>query len=85
MSTKKFYVQPPEVRLAEVDRLILDVCKHGCKLLELEAPTSEVDAQIEFLKHLYQRRDLILNEMKRSGATQSDAYAHLRGKIEVIV
>ena len=80
----KPYVQPPEERLAEVDRIILETAKRGSELIMMGAPTPDVDAEVNFMRHLYQRRDLILNEMKRVGLTEKDAYDHLRAKQEVM-
>lgn len=81
----RMHVQPPEERLADVDRVILETCKRGCELIESGASVSDVDVQVDFMRHLYQRRDLILNELKRTGVTEKEAYAHLRAKREVAV
>ena len=81
----KPYIQPPEERLAEVDRLIVDTAKRGSELICTGAPVSEVDVQVNFMRHLYQRRDLILNELRRAGLTEKDAYAHLRAQKEAVL
>ena len=70
--------QSAEERLYEVDRTILNVSQRGCELIRSGAPASDIDVQTEFLKHLYQRRDTILHELKKAGVTESQAYAHLR-------
>lgn len=80
----KPYVQPPEERLAEVDRIILETCRRGSELIAGGAPVAEVDVHVNFMRHLYQRRDLILNELRRAGVTEKDAYAYLRAKQEVL-
>lgn len=74
-------VQPPEERLAEVDRVILNTSQQGCELLRLGAPVSEVDSVTEFLRSLYRRRDVILLELKKAGVTEKQAYEHLRSKL----
>lgn len=79
----RMHIQSPEERLADVDRVILDTCKRGSELLANGAPVSEVDVQVDFMRHLYQRRDLILNELKRAGITEKEAYAHIRSRKEV--
>lgn len=80
----KPYVQPPEDRLAEVDRLIVETAKRGSELIMRHANVAEVDVEVDFMRHLYQRRDLILNELKKSGVTEREAYAHLRSKETVM-
>lgn len=71
-------IQPPEERLAEIDRVILNTSQQGCELLRNGAPVSEVDSVTEFLRSLYRRRDVILNELKKTGVTEKQAYEHLR-------
>ena len=78
-------VQSIEERLHEVDRVIIETCSRGCELIRLGAPVAEIDAQTDFLRHLYQRRDLILHEAKKAGITEAAAYSHLRrARAEVI-
>ena len=70
-------IQSVEERLAEVDRVILNTAEHGCALLRSGAPISEVDSATEFLRTLYRRRDVILNELKKAGVTKKRAYEDL--------
>lgn len=71
-------VQPPEERLIEVDRVILNTSQQGCDLLRRGAPVSEVDSAIEFLRTLYRRRDVILAELKKKGISEKQVYDQIR-------
>ena len=73
-------VQTVEERLAEVDTVILNTSQRGCELLRSGAPVSEVDSVTEFLRSLYRRRDIILNELKKKGVSEKQAYEHLRNE-----
>ena len=74
----KINPQTVEERLADIDRVILDTSQRGCELIRSGAPVSEVDVVTQFLKDLYRRRDVILLELKKTGITEKEAYAHLR-------
>lgn len=76
--SRKVDVQNVEQRLAEVDRLIMNVSEEGCTKIRRGAPVSEVDVDVNFLRTLYRRRDVILHELKKAGIAESEAYAHLR-------
>lgn len=80
--SRKVDIQSVEQRLAEVDRLIMDVSKEGCEKIRRGAPVSEVDVDVNFLRSLYRRRDVILHELKKAGISESEAYAHLRTGLE---
>lgn len=75
---KKVEVQSIEQRLLEVDRLIANVAESGCEKIRRCAPVSEIDADVEFLRKLYGRRDTIIWELKKAGITEGQAYSHLR-------
>ena len=80
----KPYVQPPEDSLAEVDRLIIETARRGSELIMRHASVAEVDVEVDFMRHLYQRRDLILHELKKSGINEREAYEHIRQKETVM-
>lgn len=75
---RKVDIQSVEQRLAEVDRLILNVSEEGCAKIRRGAPVSEIDVDVNFLRTLYRRRDMILHELKKAGISENEAYAHLR-------
>lgn len=75
---RKVDIQSVEQRLAEVDRLILNVSEEGCAKIRRGAPVSEIDVDVNFLRTLYWRRDMILHELKKAGISENEAYAHLR-------
>lgn len=75
--------QELEARLADVDRVILNTSQHGCELIRKGAPTSEIDVDVEFLRHLYRRRNTILFELEKAGITEQAAYSHLKAQKEV--
>jgi len=73
-------IQSIEDRLREVDRVIMNTSEHGCTLIRNGAPLSDIEAQTEFLRHLYHRRDTILNELKRAGVSVQAAYEHIKAR-----
>lgn len=75
-------IQSIEERLLEVDKVICTTSQTGGELIRLGAPVSEIDGITEFLRHLFQRRDTILWELKKAGVTERQAYAHLRERKE---
>ena len=75
---KKVNPQSVEERLADIDRVILNTSQRGCELIRSGAPVSEIDVITQFLRDLYRRRDVILNELKRAGIAEKEAYAHIR-------
>lgn len=62
----------------EIDRLILEVSTAGCEKIRRGAPVHEIDVEVEFLRKLYSRRDIIIVELKKAGFVERDIYAHLR-------
>lgn len=76
--SRKVDIQSVEQRLAEVDRLIMNVSGEGCAKIRRGAPASEIDVDVNFLRTLYRRRDVILHELKKAGVSENEAYAHLR-------
>lgn len=81
----KVPVQSIEERLFEVDKVICSTSQSGGELIRRGAPVSEIDSAVEFLRHLFQRRDAILWELKKAGISERDAYAHLRPKREAMM
>ncbi len=75
---RKVEIQSIEQRLLEVDRLIMNVAESGCAKIRCGAPVSEIDVDVEFLRSLYRRRDVIIFELKKAGITEGQAYSHLR-------
>lgn len=75
-------IQNIEERLFEVDRVIISTSTDGCRLIERGAPVSEVDNIVGFLQELYKRRESILWELKKTGSTATEAYAHFRARKE---
>lgn len=75
---KKINVQSVEQRLKEIDELIMNVSASGCEKIRHGAPVSEIDVDVEFLHKLYDRRDVIIWELKKIGISEKEAYAHLR-------
>lgn len=80
--SRRIEPQSVEQRLAEVDRLILNVSEEGCAKIRRGAAVSEIDVDVNFLRTLYRRRDVILHELKKAGISESEAYAHLRSGME---
>lgn len=85
MSNSKPSIQSIEERLMEIDRVILETSQQGCELLRLQAPVSEVDVLVDFLRTLYQRRDVILFELRKQCISEKRAYEHIRERRTVTI
>ena len=61
-------------QLREVDRQILETSLRGAELIKDHAHPDRVNIEIDHLRTLWNRRDMILREAKKQGAKESELY-----------
>lgn len=73
-------IETVESRLLELDRKIAEVSVQASRLLEQAEGSGTAFARAEdeigFLRHLWVRRETLLNEYRKSGGGVKDLYTH---------
>lgn len=63
-------------QVREIDAQIFRIAAEGAALIERRASVGQINAECEFLRTLFRRRDIIINEAKKAGLTERDLYKY---------
>ena len=69
-------IEPVALRLMALDRKIAEVAQMASRLIDAGAGLGRVEDEIAFLRILYRRRDVVLNEYRKEGGDVRDLYTH---------
>lgn len=61
-------------QLRELDKQILDTSLKGAELIHAGAHPDRVGVEIDYLRTLWRRRDIVLHELKKQGRTERELY-----------
>lgn len=60
--------------LKEIDEQIFRVAQEGSEKIRQRATVGEINADMDFLRTLMRRRDVMLNEARKEGLQEKDFY-----------
>ena len=69
-------IEPVASRLMALDRKIAEVAQMASRLIDAGAGFGRVEDEIAFLRILYRRRDVVLNEYRKDGGDVRGLYTH---------
>ena len=59
-------IQSFEERLCEINSVIISTASTAAKALEAGRPDGEINANIDFLRELFRRREILVHERRRN-------------------
>lgn len=69
-----------ENELHEINRIIMRTSAEGCELMRNGAPVSAINVTVDFMRKLFDRREMILMRLKTAGGSERDAMKRMAEK-----
>ena len=58
--------------LMEINKTILRVSLEGCERIRKMEQAHEINVTVDFLRTLWRRRDIIINELRKAGVSEAE-------------